>query len=134
MLNKFVVKFLKYYHIFTCSNISNNLLVVNPKALRGIDNEIIIKNWRINQCKLMELHLKAWRCLKTNLLPMVRNDNLSFKYMIWDIEQLAYNLVSFCHALHDVKVDATNEITIVKREREAKITWNINQFWWILEV
>lgn len=66
------------------------------------------------------MHLTTWRYLETDLLSIVRKDNLSFKFMIHDLKLLAYNQISFCHASLDVDVKATNGITIL--ERESKIT------------
>ena len=126
MLNEFSVKLLKFDQIFMCLNNSHDLLVVNPKPFKGIDNEVINKIRELISASSLAVHLMAWRYSEIDFVPCWERITCSSNawFVIWRL----YNLVSFCDASYDAQVDATNDITAIQREREreVKIAWRNN--------
>ena len=118
MLNEFAVKLLKFDQIFMCLNNSHDLLVVNPKPFKGIDNEVINKIRELISASSLGVHLMAWRYSEIDFVPCWERITCSSNawFVIWRL----YNLVSFCDASYDAQVDATNDITALQREKEIE--------------
>ena len=118
MLNEFSVKLLKFDQIFMCLNNSHDLLVVNPKPFKGIDNEVINKIRELISASSLGVHLMAWRYSEIDFVPCWERITCSSNawFVIWRL----YNLVSFCDASYDAQVDVNNDITALQRERKRE--------------